>query len=86
MTETWETYDNVFHYNKNDPKLLMKKENIDMKWIQLPDELGKKKSNVVEKSYQNCKCKKHKTMVYVLEDDIFCFHCNTFNGFVFAYK
>lgn len=84
MTEIWETSDNVFHINKNEPNMLMKSVNIDMKWIMLPKELGGKKTNVLKRNYKLCSCKKHNTMAYTLENDIVCYHCKEMNGFVFA--
>jgi hypothetical protein len=85
MTETWETYDNIHHINPNDPNMVMKCTNVDMKWIMLPKELGGKKANVLKRSYKLCRCKTHNTMAYTLENDVVCYHCKKMNGFVFAH-
>jgi hypothetical protein len=46
------------------------------KWFDLPPKLGGGRKNVVRSVEQLCKCKKHQTVVHVLEGNIVVFYCN----------
>lgn len=85
MTEVWETTDNLLH-KKPGENIYFVEQNVDMKWIQVPDSMGSKRLNVLRKDIKICSCKKHKTQVYYLEENVYCYHCPTDGGFVFCEK
>src|SRR5947207_10284663 len=87
MTEIWETTDNMFHNRPNDPYVIMYAQDIDMKWIQTPDELGGERINVAKKYYQPCiLCRKHSPMTYELENNLLCCYCTTKKTFAWCKK
>ena len=87
-TEVWETTNNIFHtrpYDNGD-NIVMVEEGVDMKWVQMPDEFGGKKVNVVDKRRLICSCRRHRAMAYFLENDFVCLYCEIENGIVWFQK
>ena len=85
-TEIWETTNNLIHKRPKEPGMHMYAKDIDMKWIQMPDNLGGKRVNVTEKRRALCSYEKHSTMAYFLENGYICAYCEIEKGFMWHKK
>src|SRR5579883_1946958 len=90
-TEVWETKNNITHTrpsddNNSNMRSIMVDDNVDMKWVQLPDEFGGHRVNVVDKKRLICSCKRHTTTAYFLENGFTFVYCLTEDGIIWFNK
>jgi hypothetical protein len=81
MTEIWQTTDDKFHTKPDNKNMIFFDPNVNPKWIQMPDNLGAERVNVLESKRIECLCKKHNTKAHFLENEFFVAYCESDKGF-----